>query len=283
MGRFFLPLLILFGFPTAASGIPLNDSRQHKNLLIEPSDLSALPSGHSPKDKKLTSPPLNKVSSAAFINRVSNQESSFQEGSLRSVKTINDYPGNKVVIGKGNSELYLFEQNELDAQRSGLGIYQILAPMLSPELKKDAKRVWAGSADFRKAFDFSMNNAQSKELILQKSAKETSALQKGEVLESASNKKIYSSDGGDKELDSTVVRALFDDFYDLLKNAFFIIAGILLAAKIISLLIKKITKDGRKRKKRKKRYTSKGISRDISGHSENHSKRRRKKRRRSHA
>lgn len=140
----------------------------------------------------------------------------------------------------------LFEQDE---QKYGLGLYETLTPVLSPEMKNDAKKVWAETADFRQAIGFSRKDSISKELILQQSVKESN-LFNGEGLDGVSNKKTYSNTYSKKEPDKTQVKVLFDEFYYLLKNAFFIIAGALICGKIISIFVKKTIKNSMGRKKR---------------------------------
>ena len=260
--HFFL-LLIVLSLSFSAWAIPLDDLSQNEELLIESSELKGLPYKIMPKVDEPTSSPASKYSSEA-----SYKQSLIQETFLNEEKGARDAPEDKLFMGGDDSEFYLFEQEELDAQKPGLGIYETLAPMLSSEMKKDTKKVWAETAGFREAIDFSTKDSESKELILKQSSKEMMMF-KGKSLEEIANKNLPPGVYDDREVDKTMVKVLFDDFFELLKNAFLIIAGILLLGKIISFIIKKIISTSERRKKRRARRHSK--------------KRHRKKRRRSFA
>ena len=182
-------------------------------------------------------------------------------------KSAVDPSKDKQAINSDDTDFYLFEQEELDAQKPGLEIYQSLTPMLTPEIKKDAKKIWADTAEFREALNFSTKDLESKELILQQSSKELTLL-KGKSLEEIANKNLPPAVHDKKTPNKAMVRELFDGIYDLLKNAFFIIVGVLLIGKAISFVVKKIIVGSEKRKERKLRR---------------HSKRRRKKHSRRHA
>ena len=165
----------------------------------------------------------------------------------------------------------MYEQEELAAQKSGLELYEVLSPMLSPEMKKNAKTLWVETADFRDAINSFTTELEGKELILQESRKEA-ALINGKTLDELSKESHPSSHAYvKKEPDNAIIQALFDDFYELLKNAFLIIIGVLIIGKVSGLCMKKIIKGRERRKKRNKRKVRR------------HSKRQRKKRRRSYA
>ena len=260
--QFLLAINISFA-PLYAWGIPLDDLHQNEELLIESSDASVLPYQLLRREEKPILSPKNEVSSDVIST-----QPFIQESSLKERRGINDSLKDKQFIGSEDTEFYLFEQEELDAQKPGLGIYETLAPILSSEMKKDAKKAWAETADFRATIDFSTMESESQELVLKKSSSEMTEL-KGKTLEEISNKNLPPGGYDDKEPDKAMVRDLFDRFYDLLKNAFLIIAGVLISGKIISFIVINVIADREKRKKRHARRR--------------HSKRHRKKRRRTYA
>ena len=260
--KLYKPLLLLcsFSFLFSAWAVPLDDLPQNEELLIESSELGVLPYKALLKEEKPASPPKNEISSDVLFKHPLNQETSLNEK-----KGLINFSKDKQNSGSDDTDFYLFEQEE---QQPGLGIYETLAPMLSSEMKKDAKKVWVETADFREAVNFLTMESDSKELILQKSSTEVTLL-KGKALEEMLNKNLPPDVYDNKESDKTMVRALFDDFYDLLKNAFLIIAGVLILGKIISVIVIKVIAASEKPKKRHARRR--------------HSKRHRKKRRRTYA
>ena len=249
-------------FSSDVLAIPLDDLPHDEELLTDTSDSNVL----------LSNSPQKKANSVS-IKKYESQEKSLlsqsmdQDVFLQGIKEESVSPKDKQKHRDGESDFYLFEQEELDAQKPGLEIYQSLAPMLTPEMKKDAKKVWAETADFRDAIDFSTKDSDSEELILQQSSKEMTLL-KGKSLEELSNKNLPPALYDKKEPDKAMVRELFDGIYDLLKNALLIIVSVLILGKIISFIVKKVLAGSEKRKKRKARR---------------HSKRRRKKRRQTFA
>lgn len=152
-----------------------------------------------------------------------------------------------------NSDFYLFDQKELDAQQEGLDIYKTLAPMLSSEGKKEAKKLWESSHDLRAAFKSSESETET--LILKKASLEVNQY-KGKALEELSAKNLPARLTEAKDPDQEVVHELFERFFDLLKRAFVIIITVLLSVKLISLLIKKLLKRRRKRR-HSRRYSRK--------------------------
>ena len=263
--KLYKPLLLLcsFSFSFSAWAVPLGDLLQNEELLIESSELGILPYKALLKEERPASPPKNEISSDVLFKQPLNQETS-----LNKEKGLISFSKDKQIIASEDTDFYLFEQEELDAQQPGLGIYETLAPMLSSEMKKDAKKVWVETADFREAVNFLTMESDSKELILQKSSTEVTLL-KGKALEEMLNKNLPPDVYDNKESDKTMVRALFDDFYDLLKNAFLIIAGVLILGKIISVIVIKVIAASEKPKNIHARRR--------------HSKRHRKKRRRTYA
>lgn len=254
-------LLILFSFSTVTWAIPLDDLYQNKEL-IESSDLIVLPDNALPKEEKPVLSPKNEISSKVLF-----KQPLIQETSLNEEKGANSFSKDNKIIGSDDTEFYLFEQEELDAQQPGLGIYETLAPMLSPEMKKDAKKAWAETADFREAIDFSTMDSEPQELVLKKSSGEIIEF-KGKTAEEILKKNLPPGVYDKKEPDKAMIRQLYEDFYDLLKNAFLIIAGVLISGKIISFIVQKIIAKSARRNKRKARTNS---------------KRHRRKRRRSYA
>lgn len=166
-----------------------------------------------------------------------------------------------------NLDFYLFDQKELDAQQEGLNIYKTLAPMLSSEGKKEAKKLWESSHDLRAAFKSSESETET--LILKKASLAVNQY-KGKALEELSAKNLPPRLTEAKDPDKEVVHELFERFFDLLKRAFVIIITVLLSAKIISFLVKKILT-------RKKRRHSRRSRRQLK-----HDKRQYKRRRRSY-
>ena len=146
----------------------------------------------------------------------------------------------------------LFEQDELAEQQEGLGIYETLAPMLSPEAKKEAKKLWENTADFRDAIKVSDVDSETQALVLTKASVDMTEY-KGKSLEELAGKALPPRLMEDKDPDKEVVHELFVQFYELLKNAFLIIISVLLIAKVSSLLIKKLLS---RRKKRRSRRSS---------------------------
>ena len=254
--------LILFSFSLSAWCIPLEDLEEEQVFLLK---------NEAPDAVSLSPNILEKKSSSYF-----NQKNTRSDETLLNQQLIPQTSLKKEIVGGSaakekvvgqESEFYLFDQEEQDAQKPGLEIYQSLAPMLTPEMKKDAKKVWAETTDFREAIDFSTKDSESKELTLQQSSKEM-ALFEGKTLEELTNKNLPPGIDDKKEPDKAMVRELFDGIYDLLKNALLIIVGVLIAGKIITFIVKKVLAGSEKRKKRK---------------AKRHSKRRRKKRRQTFA
>ncbi|MCK5649467.1 MAG: hypothetical protein KAI22_11365 [Gammaproteobacteria bacterium] len=252
----------LIGFSNGVRAIPLNDLPHDNELSLQASDFN-MSLDQTPSKKQLFFSVKETEKNDSLL-----RYSSVSESSLKKKQVILK---DEELTSGDETDFYLFEQEELDAQKPGLELYQTLAPMLSPELKKDAKKIWAETADFREAIDFSTKDSDSKELILQQSSKEMTLL-KGKTLEELSNKNLPPALYDKKEPDKAMVRELFDGIYDLLKNAFLIIAGILILGKTISFIVKKIIAGRERRKKRQARR-----------HSKRHSKRHRKKRRRTYA
>ena len=120
------------------------------------------------------------------------------------------------------------------------------------EMKKDAKKIWKETADFRKVIDFSRKNSDSNELTLPKSTKNVTMIEGGE-LEIISNKNFSNPAYENKKPDKILIKALFDDIYDLIKNALLIIVAILIFGKLISFIVKKLIIKSEKRKKRRVR------------------------------
>ena len=146
----------------------------------------------------------------------------------------------------------LFEQDELAEQQEGLGIYETLAPMLSPEAKKEAKKLWENTADFRDAIKVSDVDSETQALVLTKASADMTEY-KGKSLDELAGKALPPRLTEAKDPDKEVVHELFVRFYELLKNAFLIIISVLAIAKVSSLLIKKLLS---RRKKRRSRRSS---------------------------
>ncbi len=170
---------------------------------------------------------------------------------------------------KDNEDFLLFDQEEMNAQQEGLELYETLAPMLSPEAKKEAKKLWENSAELRATLKSS--DLETETLVLQKAS--TDMLKyKGKSLEELAGKNLPPRMKEALEQDEEVVHELFVRFFDLLKRAFLIIVVVLLVAKLISILVNSFLNRRSRRSRRKKR--SSRYSRK--------SARRRKKRRRSY-
>ena len=149
-------------------------------------------------------------------------------------------------------EYLLFEQDELAEQQEDLGIYETLVPMLSSEVKKEAKKLWENTVDFRDAIKLSDADSETQALVLTKVSADMTEY-KGKSLEELAGKALPPRLMEDKDPDKEVVHELFVQFYELLKNAFLIIISVLLIAKVSSLLIKKLLS---RRKKRRSRRSS---------------------------
>ena len=270
--KLYVPILMLsffFNYSSAAWAIPLYDLQQNEEFLIKPPELKSRLDTTQSKDENTLISQNNKTSGEGVLASSLMQETFVNktEGSAYS-------PDDKQVSGGDVSAFYLFEQEELDAQKPALGIYETLAPILSAEMKNDVKKIWADTVDFRNAIIFSSKDSGSKELILQQSSreinlqpssKEMSQL-KWKTVGGLSNNNLSAGANDRKTPDQVVIKELFDGIFDLIRNAFFIIAGILIVGKIVSLIVIKIMSQRKKRKRKKRKRKS--------------SRRRRKRRRR---
>jgi len=224
--RDFLLLLIVLSLSLSAWGISFDDSRQKDVQRTEPSELRDLS-----RDGKLNPSSLK----------------------------------NKPKIGTDGIEFDLFETEVEDKKKSSSGIHESLSSMLSPELKQEAKKIWMDSSEIRDAINSFTMEADSEDLVLPKASDEMTDLE-GYTSDEILNKNLSPEAYDNKEPDEIMVKELFDDFYDLLRNAFIIIVTTLIVGKIISIIVKKIKIGNGRRKKR---------------HSRRRSKKRRKKRRHS--
>jgi len=259
-------LLFFFNYSSCVWAIPLGDLQQDEEFLIESSELNIPSDTIQAKDENTLTSQQNKTLEDAVLESSLMQNTSVNKtGAAAYSSDDKQMPGGEV------NEFYLFEQEELDAQKPGLEIYETLAPMLSPELKNDAKKVWAETTDFRDAIDFSSKDSESTELILQQSSREVNlqqsskemSLSKWNTVNGSSDNNLPSGAYDKKEPDQVMVRELFDGIYDLIKNTLLIIAGLLIVGKIVSIIVKKIIPDREKRTRKNTRRRRKRRHRTL--------------------
>ena len=241
---FFYLLLLPFGLSNVWA-IPVEDKEQvhpdfKQDVLIHLLDVSK-PELNA--DNQLVPVPAEKSESVqkktAITDELFSQQSALGEKTNKKstdVLVVEDY--------------LLFEQDELAEEQEGLGIYKSLAPMLSPEAKKEAKKLWENTADFRDAIKLSDTDAETQALVLTKSSVDMTEY-KGKSLEELAGKALPPRLSEVKDPDKEVVHELFVRFYELLKKAFLIIISVLVVAKVGSLLIKKLLSRRRKHRSRR--------------------------------
>lgn len=245
---FWIALLICFTCSDSAWSIPVENPQENQELLPEKVDSNTIPANKSENKSTTLGPhPQKNVHS----EEISLSQSIIQETSLQGLKETIVPSKDNQNFGGDETDFYLFDQEALDAQKPSLELYQTLSPLLTPEMKKDAKKLWVETADLRENLDFSTSESGSKELILPASNKEMTLI-KGEAIE-LSNKNLPPALSGKNKTDKVLVRELFDGIYDLIKNALLIIAGVLILGKLFSIIAKKIIRNSERKKKRKAR------------------------------